>query len=314
MQRRATEIILVVGIGVVVTIALALVLGRTHTPDTATDAGVPALDTSAQQLLELARSEIAAGNSLSAIETLTKARDLVIRLFGDRSPALAPFDDELAAAERARGNIRRALRLHDRSLALQPDSASALLARARTKLEAGDVLEADRDATQAKALLTKANSDPAPAFEVLADIAEERGVPELAQQLRNSTHPVDPPEAQRLTVERARFLARNANVETAQRIATVVTDKSDPALALAAGEALLHAGDKAAAATLLRAAAKRLGNEPTRTALHIMVALAKASQDPQAARTAISLYQAMPKLDRTDYDAMWALAKASAPE
>jgi tetratricopeptide (TPR) repeat protein len=314
MQRRATEIAIVVGAGVVVTIALALVLSRKHTPDTATDAGVPALDTSAQQLLELARSEVAAGNSLSAIETLTKARDLVIRLFGDRSPALAPFDDELAAAERARGNIRRALKLHDRSLALQPDSVSALLARARTKLEAGDVLEADRDVTQAKALITKAHGDMSPAYEIAADIADERGVPELAEQQRNSAHVIEPPDDTRLTVARARILARTADADQARRIASVVSDKSDPALALAAGEALLHAGDKAAAATLLSAAAKRLGNEPTRTALHIMIALAKASQDPQAARTAISLYQAMPKLDRTDYDAMWALAKAAAPE
>ena len=78
---------------------------------------------------------------------------------------------------------------------------------------------------------------------------------------------------------------------------------------LAAGEALLAAGDKAAATALLSDAAKKLGNEPTRTALHLMVALAKASQDPQAARTAISLYQALPKLARPDIDAMWTLGK-----
>lgn len=314
MPRRATEIAVVVGVGVVVTIVLAFVLRPKPAHDIATDGGVAAHDTSAQQMLELGRSDIAAGNSLAAIEKLTKARDLAIRQLGDRSPALAPYDDELAAAERARGNIRRALKLHDRSLALQPDSAAALLARARTKLEAGEVIEADRDATQAKAILTNAQADTGPALELLADIADERGVPELAQQLRNTTHPVDPPDDTIMTVARARFLARDADADTARRIASAVTDQSDPALALAAGEALIHAGDKTGATTLLGAAAKRLGNEPTRTALHIMVALAKASGDPQAARTAISLYQAMPKLDRTDYDAMWALAKPAAPE
>jgi tetratricopeptide (TPR) repeat protein len=158
----------------------------------------------ARLLLRLGRIQTAAGDSTSAITNLTEARDAVISTLGDRSPALAPYDDELAVAERARGSIRRALALHDRSLALQPDNAIALLARARTKLEGGDVLAADHDATQAKALLTKAQKDPAPAFELLADIAQERGVPELAQQLRNSTHPIDPPDDELLTVERAR--------------------------------------------------------------------------------------------------------------
>jgi tetratricopeptide (TPR) repeat protein len=343
MQRRAINA-LIIGLAVVVTAAVGWQLTRTRrvTPPpvaphwteqqyreldaliaegklgAALDQLLGALATKladedrARLLLRLGDVESQAGDSTAAITNIGRARDIVISTFGDHTPALAPYDDALAAAERARGNIRRALQLHERSLALQPVRAAALLGRARTKLEAGDVTEADRDVTQAKALITKANGDMGPAFELAAEIADERGIPELAAQQRNSAHLVEPPEDKILSVARARLIARTADADLAHRIASVVSDKSDPALALAAGEALIHAGDNAAAATLLGAAAKRLGNEPTRTALHIMIALAKASQDPQAARTAISLYQAMPKLDRTDYDAMWALTKAPA--
>jgi hypothetical protein len=60
MQRRATEIIIVVGVCVVVAIVLALVLRPKPTHEIATDGGVPALEATAQQLLELCRNEIAA--------------------------------------------------------------------------------------------------------------------------------------------------------------------------------------------------------------------------------------------------------------
>jgi len=60
----------------------------------------------------------------------------------------------------------------------------------------------------------------------------------------------------------------------------------------------------------LAARAKALPNEPSRTALALWIALAKATQDPQAARAAISLYQAMPQLGRgATYDSMWALSR-----
>jgi hypothetical protein len=39
-----------------------------------------------------------------------------------------------------------------------------------------------------------------------------------------------------------------------------------------------------------------------------MIAYAKATQNPQAARTTVSLYQALPKLQRSDYDEIWELS------
>jgi tetratricopeptide (TPR) repeat protein len=297
--KRSTQLIALVPFGIVAIAAVIVKTQLVHHDDASapqhTNPPVSAEDR-AQELLRLGRSQIAAGDSTSAVKTLGDARDLVISTFGDRAPLLATYNDELAIAERNLGHLRRALALHERSLELRaanpsPDDGKALLYRAATKLEAGDVYGADRDATQAKAMLQKAYGDSsrelAPAFALLADIADERGVPELAEQLRR---PIDAPAAP-------------------PRMAAAVTDKSDPAVALAAGEALLQAGDKAGAAALLGAAAKRLGNEPTRTALHIMIAFAKASGDPQAARTAVSLYQALPRLDRTDFDAIWELSK-----
>jgi hypothetical protein len=60
----------------------------------------------------------------------------------------------------------------------------------------------------------------------------------------------------------------------------------------------------------LEAQANALPNEPSRTALATWIALARAAHSPQAARAAISLYQAMPQLGRgATYDEMWALSK-----
>jgi hypothetical protein len=53
-----------------------------------------------------------------------------------------------------------------------------------------------------------------------------------------------------------------------------------------------------------QAAVADLGEEPTRTALRVYIALARTG-NVQAARAAISVYQALPELARTDYDEMW---------
>ena len=51
-----------------------------------------------------------------------------------------------------------------------------------------------------------------------------------------------------------------------------------------------------------------LGDEPTRTALRVYIKLARAG-NVQAARAAISVYQALPELERGADDEMWAITR-----
>ena len=85
----------------------------------------------------------------------------------------------------------------------------------------------------------------------------------------------------------------------------------DPSFAAALAPALLAVADRAGAADILARTTATLGNEPTRTALRVFTQLAHASdtQAAAAARAAIALHQAMPALDRTGYDELWALSK-----
>lgn len=69
-----------------------------------------------------------------------------------------------------------------------------------------------------------------------------------------------------------------------------------------------HLRDAHAASQVLTAAVAQLGNEPTRTALRIYVDLARTG-NVQAARAAISVYQALPELERGAYDEMWAITR-----
>jgi tRNA A-37 threonylcarbamoyl transferase component Bud32 len=305
--------------------------------------------------MNLGSVQLATGDSAGALVTFQRARDRVLSAFGDRHPDLALYTDKLAAAHRARGELRAAKALHDRSLELRTAAfgdddrsvATSLLHRAQSELEAGDLTGADKDATRAKAIREKIFGDKSArlgeVYEALADIALARGLPELAQQQYTQaqardghlelvarraaagadTSATDIAPLKRdevLSVERADALAARiailarssdpASVKAeAEALHAKVSPELDLALQLAAGRALLRAGDPAAATEVLAAAAKRLPNEPSRTALAILVALAEASQDSQAARTAISLYQAMPQLDRPGYDALWALSK-----
>ena len=306
--------------------------------------------------MNLGSVQLAIGDSTAALATFQAARDRVLSAFGDHHPDLAIYNDKLAAAHRARGELRAAKALHDRSLELRtaafgPDDravATSLLYRAQTELEAGDLTGADKDATRARAIREKVYGEKSARLgeihETIADLALARGLPELAQQhytqaqardghldlaarramagadvSASAIAPLGASEV--LSVDRAdalatrvRLLAREVTTSEAAKVEAEalrakITPALDPAFHLAAGRALAWAGDTAAATEVLAAVAKRLPNEPSKTALEILVALAAASQDPQAARTAVSAYQALPQLARPDYDALWELAK-----
>ena len=93
--------------------------------------------------------------------TLTKARDRVIGAFGDRHPELALYDDKLAAARRARGKLRDALALHDRSLALRTAAFGADDRAVATSLyhRAADRARGRR-AREGRALAARRDRDP----------------------------------------------------------------------------------------------------------------------------------------------------------
>src|SRR3569623_1847811 len=111
-------------------------------------------------------------------------------------------------------------------------------------------------------------------------------------------------------VERARTEIEGGDLQHAFAALAEATAAGTNVDAVAArGEALLAKGDRDGAARVLRAEVADLGEEPTRSALRIYVALARATQDPQAARAAVSAYQAMPEARRDAYDEMWDLSR-----
>ena len=83
------------------------------------------------------------GDSTTAIKTLAGARDRMLTAYGNKDPRVARFDEALARAHRARGNLRKALELHAENLALRAGDdaaiATSLYERAQTKFEAGDL-------------------------------------------------------------------------------------------------------------------------------------------------------------------------------
>lgn len=213
---------------------------------------------------------VAHGESRVALPLLQHARDTALRDVGPKDARLAGYDDALAAGFRARGKLRDALRYHREAVPI--GGGASLVERARTEIEGGDLQHAFADLQQAKA--AGANIDA-----VAADAeAFARWVP--------------------------------AWVTVAPQAAPSPVDGDDPAAVAARGEALLAHGDRDGAAKLLRAAVPALGEEPTRSALRIYIALARATQDPQAARAAVSAFQAMPEARRDAYDEMWDLSRA----
>lgn len=212
---------------------------------------------------------VAHGESRVALPVLHHARDMALRLVGPKDARLAAYDDALAAGLRARGKLREALRYHREAVPI--GGGASLVERARTEIEGGDLQHAFADLAEAKAGGTNVDA-------VAADAeAFARWVP--------------------------------AWVVVEPRAAASPAEGDDPAAVAARGEALLAKGDRDGAARVLRGEVADLGEEPTRSALRIYVALARATQDPQAARAAVSAYQAMPEARRDAYDEMWDLSR-----
>lgn len=212
---------------------------------------------------------VAHGDSRVALPVLQHARDMALRDVGPKDARLAVYDDALAAGLRARGKLREALRYHREAVPI--GGGASLVERARTQIEGGDLQHAFADLAQAQAAGTNVDA-------VAADAESfARWVPAWVVV---GPHPAVSP-----------------------------ADGDDPVAVAARGEALLAKGDRDGAARVLRAEVPDLGEEPTRSALRIYVALARATQDPQAARAAVSAYQAMPEARRDAYDEMWDLSR-----
>ena len=273
----------------------------------AADAAKPDEDLARDELEQGLRA-VAVGHSTAALPVLQRAYDRTLSRVGDRSADLAPYLDALAAAKCARGNLREALRHHDRSVALRvaafgerdPRVAIGLVARAKTRLEAGDIEGARRDIEAARSI--------DPANEVVAVEREIAGAvdgaiaPSATAATASATAATVPATA--TTPPTA------AAADTAALRARYAPDL-DPAVAADIAASLLGAGDRAGAADILGKTAASLGNEPSRTALRVFTLLTRASeaQAPAAARAAIALHQAMPALGRPGYDELWELSK-----
>ena len=212
------------------------------------------------------------GASSVALPMLQDARDHALRTLGDHAPALAAYDDALAAGLRARGRIREALRYHRESLAIA-ETPAGLIARARTEVEGGELRAAFADLARARDL----GGDIAAA---LTDAAR------AARDVPDWVHVTPPPP---------------------HAVPAHVPRDADPALAIDVAE---RTTDRHAVAGILSAAVGQLGNEPTRTALRVYIRLAETG-NVQAARAAISVYQALPELERSSYDEMWAITSAA---
>ena len=307
--------------------------------------------------LNLGSVQLAAGESPAARVTLTRGRDRVIEALGDRHPDLAMYDDKLAAARRARGELRAARALHDQSEQLRTEAfgagdrsvATSLFHRAQTELEAGEVAVAEHALHEAIAIRTKVYGEASPRLGELdaalgdcdlarGDLEGARDHDERAARLDSrldshvdsrvgpdtsgalATVPALAPD-ELLSLDRAtalaaqaELLARTGDTTGAAAIGTALHARYrpdlDPALAIAIARAWFAGGKHHEAADLFAAALARDGTEPSRTALAAAIGLARCD-DPragQAARTAISLYQAMPQLGRADYANMLELA------
>jgi hypothetical protein len=85
----------------------------------------------------------------------------------------------------------------------------------------------------------------------------------------------------------------------------------DPAITVAIARAWFAGGEHVKSAELFATALAHAGEEPNRTALDAAIGLAQCDDPraPQAARTAISLFQAMPELGRAQMPLMHQIAK-----
>ncbi|MEO8550842.1 MAG: tetratricopeptide repeat protein, partial [Kofleriaceae bacterium] len=310
--------------------------------------------------LNLGSVELALGDSPAARLILTKARDRVISTFGDRHPDVALYDDKLAAAHRARGELRAALALHEQSLALRTATfgaadrsvATSLYHRSETELEAGELAKAEHSLHEAIAIrervfgatsarlgelhaalgnvdVARGTNDAALAHYAKAAQLDPRLVPalladraaagdaEVAVDVPSLTagEPLSLDRAAALVAHQRALLQARAPGEVGPIGATLhgrYKPRMDPALVVAIAQAWFDGGTRGKeVADLFWSALANLGNEPNRTALDAAFGLAQC-EDPragQAARTAISLYQAMPQLGRAGMPLVQELAK-----
>jgi tetratricopeptide (TPR) repeat protein len=279
---------------------LALIVACSSEPERCAPPCLQPIDVIDEQL-EPARGDLLLelGDTTNALALYQRVYDRVLRAHGDNHPVLADAIDKLAAAKREQGKLRDAMRLHDRAIDLRVAAfgasdirvAHALLERAKTLSEAGELAAARRDLDAAARL----GVTPVTRAAVFDGPLTVTNAPLLAARVRElvAAHQLDA----------ARTLAADMR-------SRLLPDRN-PKLAAEVGAALLAVGDRTAAAAILAKAAAMLGNEPSRTALQVFVHLARASDAnaAQAARTAISLYQAMPQLDRADHDEMWIIAR-----
>ncbi|MDB4952918.1 MAG: hypothetical protein JWO36_487 [Myxococcales bacterium] len=262
----------------------------------------------ATSLLHRAQTEIEAGDLDRAHDDLERARKIREHVSGDTSRA-APGTG--AAHEANLGDI---------DLARGDTSRGAPGTRAAHEANLGDIDLARGDAYAAagKADLAAGAYSRAIGNDPRLDVFARRFA--IGSSIDAATiPPLDPRET--LSIDRAAALAarvalraRQGNTDDARALAqalhTRFRDDLDPALTISIAAALLATGDRNAAAAIYTAAITKLGNEPTRTALATYIGLARSTDGPraaQAARVAISLFQALPLLARTDYDAMDAL-------
>jgi hypothetical protein len=205
----------------------------------------------------------------ASIVALPILQDARDRALREHDHDLPAYDDALAAAFRARGRLRDAHRYHRESLAAG-ETPARLIARAQTEIEGGELRAAFADLAKARDLGGDI-TDP-----LVEASAAARDLPDWVIRQRPPARPARPRPP----------------------------SDADPALIADFAEHV----DAHAATALLTAAAAQLGNEPTRTALRIYIDLARGG-NVQAARAAISVYQALPELERGAYDEMWEITR-----
>ncbi|MEO6773967.1 MAG: serine/threonine-protein kinase, partial [Kofleriaceae bacterium] len=229
----------------------------------------------ATSLYHRAQTELEAGELGHAEHSLHAAIELRTRADGATSARLGELDAALGACDLARDDGAGARDHFAEALRLDPRLALTLIG---PRADAGD------------------------------DLGELGVIPRLAA-------------GQRLSIDRAaaQVAAQQRDLHDPGELATIAASlhdrwnpELDPKLTVLVGRALLAAGERTpAVANLFAGALAHSSDEPNRTALAAAIGLARCD-DPragQAARTAISLFQAMPELGRADLPRMQDVAR-----
>lgn len=248
-------------------------------------------------ILAAARA-LARGDLASAERTILEARTRALGSFGDRHPELANYDDVLADVDRARGQLRAAVALHDQSEQLRAAAfgaedrsvATSLYHRALTLLEGGELGSAERALHRALALRTKAFGETS---RELGELYATLAMCDVARGDRDSAR------EHAARAEELDSSGSGSNTGSSGAPAAALSEAS-PAMLVELATTRFAAGDHATPAALFATALAKLSNEPNRTALAAALGLAQCddARAGQAARTAVQLYLAMPELDR----------------